>query len=154
MSYQRSFWAGIAAVLGSMAAIAQPIVYPAQGQSDELQQKDLGECEAWAKQSTGIDPVALASQPPPQQGSTFGGGERSSGALRGAAGGALIGAIAGDTGTGAGVGAVVGTMGGGRQARQNKATASQQQQNQQQQQIDTYHKAVGACMEGRGYTVK
>lgn len=139
----------------ALSTVAQPIVYPAKGQSPEQQQKDQAECQAWATQSTGIDPVALAASPVPQDTeSTFGGGERAGGAVRGAAGGALIGAIAGDTGKGAGIGAVTGTMVGGKQARAKQAAGTQQQQAQRQQQLDTYYKAVGACLEGRGYTVK
>src|SRR5690242_522411 len=86
-----------------LAATAQkPIAYPAKGQSAEKQSKDEGECYAWAKKSTGIDP-AVASAPPPQEtGPAVGGGERASGAMRGALGGAAIGAIAGDAGEGAG----------------------------------------------------
>jgi hypothetical protein len=137
------------------AAIAQkPIVYPAKGQSAQQQQKDEGECTAWAKQNTGIDPIA-ASQPAQQQsGPAVGGGERVRGAARGAVGGAAIGAIAGDTGTGAGVGAVAGTMAGGARARQNQAAKNQQAQQQQQQALGTFYRAFGACMQGRGYTVK
>lgn len=160
------------ASLGCIAsAVAAPIIYPAKGQSAELQQRDQGECHSWAVQNTGIDPaqVAASAPPPPpppqQQTSSTGGGERARGAVRGAVGGAAIGAIAGDTGKGAGVGAVVGTMAGGRQARQNQAAANQQAQashqaqvNQQAQsqkaKVDTYYRAYGACLEGRGYTVK
>jgi len=139
----------------SLSTAAQPIVYPAKGQSPEQQQKDQAECQAWATQSTGIDPVALAASPVPQDaGSTFGGGERAGGAVRGAAGGALIGAIAGDAGKGAGIGAVTGTMVGGKRAREKQAAGNQQQQAQRQQQLDTYYRAMGACLEGRGYTIK
>jgi hypothetical protein len=132
----------------------QPIVYPAKGQSAQQQKKDEGECYVWAKQNTGVDPAALAAAPPPApSGPAAGGGERAKGAARGAVGGAAIGAIAGDAGAGAGIGAVAGTMAGGRNARQNQTKAQQQAQGQQQQQINTYHRAYGACMQGRGYTV-
>lgn len=134
----------------------QPIVYPAKGQSAQHQQKDEGECHVWSKNSTGIDPAALAAAPAPAPpGPAAGGGERLRGAARGAAGGALIGEIASDdAGKGAGIGAVAGTMAGGRQARQNQAAQQQQGQSQKQQQINTYYRAFGACMEGRGYTIK
>lgn len=132
----------------------QPVIYPAKGQSAQQQQRDQGECSSWAKQSTGVDPMALAAAPPPQAPSSVGGGERMRGAARGALGGAAIGAIAGDAGQGAGIGAVAGTMAGGRNARQNAAAAQQQQTDARQQQLGTYYRAFGACMEGRGYTVK
>lgn len=109
----------------------------------------------WAKQTTGIDPLAAAQTPPPApSGPATGGGERVSGAARGALGGLAIGAIAGDAGEGAAIGAVVGTMAGGHRARQNQAAQQQQVQSQQQQQLQTYYRAYGACMEGRGYTIK
>lgn len=130
--------------LSLSAAAQQPVVYPAKGQNAEKQNKDKGECLAWAKKSTGIDPAALAAAPPPPQ-SSVGGGER----VKGAVGGAAIGAIAGDTGTGAAVGVVAG----GRQARKNKAAKEQQGQAQTQSALDTYNRAYGACMSGRGYTV-
>lgn len=137
------------------AAAQKPIIYPAKGQSASQQQKDDGECYVWAKQTTGIDPAVVAQTPAPQQtGPAAGGGERAKGAAGGALGGAAIGAIAGDTGRGAAIGAVAGTMAGGRQARQNQAAKNQQAQAQQQQTINTYYRAFGACMEGRGYTVK
>jgi hypothetical protein len=145
---------GVTTLSFALAAMAQkPIVYPAKGQSAAQQSKDDGECYGWAKQSTGIDPAAVASAPPPQAASGPG-GERVRGAARGAVGGAAIGAIAGDTGQGAAIGAVAGTMAGGRQARQNQAASQQQAQSQQAQAINTYYRAYGACMEGRGYTIK
>jgi Glycine zipper len=130
------------------------VPYPSKGQSASQQNKDEGECYAWAKQQTGIDPVAVASTPPPPSGPAVGGGERVRGAARGAAGGAAIGAIAGDAGKGAAAGAVVGTMAGGRQARQNKAAQQQQAQQAKGQALQNFNRAFGACMEGRGYVVK
>jgi hypothetical protein len=139
----------IAVALAAFATVSvaqKPSVYPAKKQTAEQQKKDDGECLAWAKKDTGIDPVA-ASQPAPQQtGPAVGGGER----LKGAAGGAVIGGIAGD----AGAGAAVGTVLGGVKARQNQGAQNQQAQQQQQQALNKFYKAYGACMEGRGYSVK
>lgn len=148
---------GFAALLfvTSLAEAQKPIVYPAKGQSSAQQTKDDSECYGWAKQNTGIDPARVASTPVPQEtGPAVGGGERVRGSLRGAAGGAAIGAIAGDAGAGAGIGAIAGTMVGGRQARQNRDARNQQQYAQQQDLINTFYRAYGACMEGRGYTIK
>ena len=130
------------------------VPYPSKGQSPAQQNKDEGECYAWAKQQTGIDPMAVASAPPPPSGPATGGGERVRGAARGAAGGAAVGAIAGDTGKGAAIGAVAGTMAGGRQARQNQAAQQQQAEAAKGATIQHFNKAFGACMDGRGYTVK
>jgi hypothetical protein len=139
----------IAVALAAFTTISvaqKPSVYPAKKQTAQQQKQDDGECLAWAKKDTGIDPVA-ASQPAPQKtGPAVGGGER----LKGAAGGAVIGGIAGDAGAGAAVGTVVG----GAKARKNQQAQNQQAQQQQQQARNTYYKAYAACMEGRGYTVK
>jgi hypothetical protein len=142
-------------LFASASALAQMVIYPAKGQSAAQQQKDEGECYAWAKNQTGFDP-AQASQaaPPPQQPV---GGERAGGAVRGAVGGAAIGAIAGDAGKGAAIGATVGIMAGGARQRQKQA-ANQQASAQQQQAVaghkQNFQKAYAACFEGRGYTVK
>jgi hypothetical protein len=147
---------GMAALCVAVSAMGQqPVVYPAKGQSAKQQGKDDGECQAWAKQTTGIDPAVLAQTPVPQQtGPAVGGGERVGGALMGAAGGAIIGGIAGDAGKGAAVGAVVGTMAGGSRARQKQQAQNSQAQAERQQQMNTFYRAYGACMEGRGYTIK
>jgi hypothetical protein len=146
-------WGAVALALTFTAAAQQPIIYPAKGQSPQQQQTDQAECQLWATQNTGIDPVALAQAPPPPSGSTVGSGDRARGAARGALGGLAIGAIAGDAGEGAAIGAVVGTMAGGRKARQDQSAQQQQAQAQKQQQMDTWTRAVGACMTARGYTV-
>ena len=142
----------------SWTVAQQPIVYPAKGQTPEQQQKDTTECNGWAKQTTGIDPVVLAQQATSQPAPAAPQGERVRGAAGGAAAGAIIGEIADDdAGKGAAVGAVVGTMAGGAKQRR-KAGAQQQQQQQVQQQtqqaLSTYNRAVSACLEGRGYTLK
>jgi hypothetical protein len=134
---------------------AQSVVYPAKGQSAEQQAKDKGECHVWAVQQSGFDPskAQAAPGPPPQQQ----GGERVKGAARGAAVGAVGGAVAGDAGKGAAAGAAAGTVAGGMKKRQN-AREQEAQVQQQQQAVSQgqagYQKAVAACLEGRGYTVK
>lgn len=147
---------GMTALCLAFSAVAQqPIVYPAKGQSAKQQSKDDGHCHAWAAQTTGIDPAVLAQTPPPQKtGPAVGGGERVGGAFMGAAGGAIIGGVVGDAGKGAAVGAVVGTMAGGSRARQKQQAQNQQAQTQHQELMKTFYRAYGACMEGRGYTIK
>jgi uncharacterized protein YcfJ len=132
----------------------EPIVYPGKGQSADQMEKDKYECYQWSRQQTGFDPMqpATAQTPAPQQ---------KGGALKGAAGGALmgaaVGAIAGDAGTGAAIGAASGGLIGG--ARRHQGTKEQEQLAQQQQasyeqQRSQYNRAWGACMEGRGFTVR
>lgn len=146
--------AACVALLPGYALAAGPVAYPSKGQSAQQQQKDEGECYAWAKRRTGIDPTALASAPPPQAGTAFGGGERMRGAFRGAFGGAAIGAIAGDAGKGAAAGAIAGGMLGGREARLHQQARSQQASQYQRSQLQTFNNAWTACMEGRGYSVR
>lgn len=138
----------------SLSSALGLVTYPAKGQSAQQQGKDEGDCYAWAKQQTGIDPAAVANQPTKQEGPAVGGGERVSGAARGAVGGLAIGAIAGDAGKGAAIGAVAGTMVGGHRARKNKAAREQQAEQSKSSTLQHFNKAFGVCMEGRGYTVK
>jgi len=138
----------------SLSSSLGVVTYPSKGQSAQKQTADEGECFAWAKQQTGIDPMAVASTPTQAQGPAVGGGERLGGAARGALGGAAIGAIAGDTGKGAGIGAVAGTMVGGSRARKNQATKEQQAEQSKANTLGQFNKAFGACMEGRGYVIK
>ena len=155
--YQKIF-IGILLTTGLAAAgnAAEPIIYPAQGQSQEQQVKDQGECAQWATQQTGVDPRQIADTATSQSGSP-----QQHQAVRGAAGGALagvaIGAIAGDAGKGAAIGATAGGVGGAvRQRRQHEAqqSSTQQVQAQQKTMLETYDRAYGACLSGRGYTVK
>ena len=130
------------------------VTYPSKGQSAQQQSKDEGECYAWAKQQTGIDPVAVAGTPTKQEGPAVGGGERVKGAAVGAVGGLAIGAVAGDAGKGAAIGAVGGTLVGGHKARKNKAAKEQQAEQNKAATLQHFNKAFGVCMEGRGYSVK
>jgi len=138
--------------LGTVAFAQKPAVYPAHGQSPQKQQDDEGACYGWAKQSTGIDPVAVAQAPPPPQGPT---GARVGGATRGAAAGAIIGDVShNDAGHGAAVGATAGALAGGARSRQQHAAQAQAAQTGKQNTMATYWHAYGACMQGRGYTVQ
>jgi hypothetical protein len=138
--------------------------YPAKGQSQAQQDRDRYECHSWAVKQTGFDPSraqAVASDTPaasnqrmPAQGHVV------RGAGRGAALGAVGGAITGDAGTGAAAGAAMGGLAGGMRRRQQRLQQNQQQQinsqaaaNSQQSQRTAYHRAMAACLTGRGYTV-
>ena len=137
------------------------IIYPAKGQSNDQMEKDKFECYTWAKGQTGFDPMAMpqATSPPPQQEAKQGGVGR--GAVRGGAVGLAAGAIAGDPGKGAAIGAASGGLIGGMR-RQNQKRSQQRAQKQWEQEQanaymqgrNSYNRAFGACLEGRGYTVK
>jgi YMGG-like Gly-zipper len=133
------------------------VVYPAKGQTASQQSVDEQECYNWAKTQTGIDPAA----PPPAaaaapEGSKAG-GQRVRGAARGAAAGAIIGEVAdNDADEGAKVGAAAGVLAGGHKAREDKRAHEQQAKEQVQasetERKTTFKKAVGTCLQGRGYT--
>ena len=126
--------------------------YPSQGQSQDQQNRDFGECHAWAVEKTGHNPMAQQAAPP--QEASEGGVLR--GAARGAAGGAIIGAITGDAGKGAAIGAAGGGLiGGFRRSDQRRRQEHAQNQHQQQRAAErrSYNRAVSACMKGRGYSV-
>jgi hypothetical protein len=140
-------------------------VYPGTGQDATQQGKDEGECYAWAQQQTGIDPTAppkaVAAPEAPKGGAV-------KGAARGAARGAAVGAAGDDdykrdegnldAGEGAAAGAAAGAVKGRRAQKkaqkQAEAQAKQATQTQDAQTKDTFKKAWGACLEGRGYSVK
>jgi hypothetical protein len=116
------------AVWVSAGGAQGPVIYPAKGQSSEQQLKDKGECHVWAVQQSGFDPAKTQpSASPPAAPPT---GERARG-----------------------------PAGKKQEQAQQQAQKQQQAQTQQQQQAtaqaqSNYNKAVAACLEGRGYTVK
>jgi hypothetical protein len=131
-------------------------IYPQKSQTEEQQSKDRFECHEWAVQQSGFDPTApVSSSPTSTQDST--GGEALGRAGRGAAVGAVGGAIAGDAGKGATIGAAAG---GGtgliKKKRQNQeaADAEAQRTAATEERQGTYRRALSACLEGRGYTIK
>ena len=145
----------VAYLCAGPALAADVYIYPEKGQSKEQQQKDEYEWYNWGKQQSGFDPMArpTATSPPPEQTSHGALG----GAARGAAVGAVGGAIGGDAGKGAAIGAAAGGMVGGmrrRQDRRRQQDWEQQQAAQYNQGRSEYNRAFGACMSGRGYTVK
>jgi hypothetical protein len=148
----------------SSAADLGLFVYPARDQTKDQQAKDEQECYAWAGEQSTVDPAgaradsdsaAKAAQAKTDSATR---GAAVGGAARGAVGGAAVGAIAGDAGTGAAIGAVAGAAGGRRAKRKAEKEAGQQAKQQTEaqsaQQVETFKKAMGACLEGRGYTVK
>jgi hypothetical protein len=136
-------------------------VYPANGQTAEQTERDRYECHVWAVQQTGVDPsradansyervVVQPANPPGAATAT------------GLIGGAILGAVIGGP-YNAGAGAIIGATTGGIIGSAADANA-QAQAHQTQQQInqsvaagraraDSYRRAIGACLQGRGYTV-
>jgi OmpA family protein len=123
-------------------AAAQSYFYPSKGQDPSLQSRDQTECGNWAYQQTGFSP----SGPPPAA-------APQGGALRGAARGAAVGAVGGAIGGNAGKGAAIGAATGGLIGGMRRADQTRQIQAQQAQGASAYNRALGACMQGRGYSV-
>ncbi|HEV7491838.1 MAG TPA: hypothetical protein VGO25_13620 [Rhodanobacteraceae bacterium] len=135
----------------ALPAVSQQAAYPSKGQTPEQQKTDEAECNTWAIQQSGYNPANPPAVAKAQTAPVTGSGAR----VGGAAAGAAVGAIGGnDVGNAAAKGAVVGGV-----VRRNKNRAAASQQNQaaaQQQQAGAtaYSNARGACLQGRGYTVK
>ena len=136
--------------------------YPQNGQSADQQSRDRYECSLWAVKQTGFDPSAptvppeyrvVASGPPPGTGTAIG-----------AIAGAIIGAaISPRWDTGAGVvfggltGAMIGSASDAQRVQQNRVQMTQAEQQQaaaMAQKASGYRRALSACLEGRGYSVK
>jgi hypothetical protein len=136
--------------------------YPQNGQSADQQSRDRYECSLWAVHQTGFDPSApnvppqyrvVASGPPPGTGTAIG-----------AIAGAVIGAAISprwDRGAGAVFGGLTGAMIGSasdaNRAEQSQAQMSAAEQEQAAAMADKardYRRALSACLEGRGYSVK
>ena len=147
------------------------VVFPSKGQTPQKQSQDEGECYAWSKGQTGVDPMAPApaAAPAPAEeaaAATAPGGQRARGAVRGAAAGAVIGEVADDdAGKGAAIGATAGVLKGGAEKRRAQAQAeqdaakkqeeaAQQQTAATQEQLNLFKKGFAACLEPKGYTVK
>jgi len=130
------------------SAHAQQGFIPPKGRSADQQSRDVTDCQGIAVQQSGFNPATAPppAAPPPH-------GQRARGAARGAAVGAAAGAIGGDAGKGAAAGAAAGTVAGGVRKRQAGRQAQQQQAAVAQGQA-SYNKALAACMQGKGYTMK
>lgn len=141
-------------------------VYPSAGQTASRLDRDRYECHLWAVKQSRYDPslpdlaphqrIQVVAMPPP-----------GTGVLAGAATGAVIGAAVSspnNAGSGAAVGAAAGAVLGAaadsaraQQAdRINQANRAQDARLQaiREEQANAYRRAISACLEGRGYTVK
>lgn len=136
--------------------------YPLHGQTPEQLDRDRYECYGWAKQQTGFDPSA-ANLPPEARVRVVGGPPPGTGTAVGAVTGAVIGAAVSNPwnrGFGALAGALVGgAIGSSADAanaqRQHEAVVYDRAQLAQiQSQAASYRRALSACLEGRGYSVK
>jgi len=141
-------------------------VYPSQGQTPEQTERDRYECHVWAVQQTGVDPSRPDASPYERVVVAPAAPVPGSGTAAGAIGGAILGSlIAGPRNAGAGfvlgaaTGAIVGTAAEASATQQAQAQAAQTQAQINQAaaagraRAATYRRALGACLQGRGYTV-
>jgi outer membrane lipoprotein SlyB len=147
-------------------AATQVFVYASGGQTPAQLDRDRYECHLWAVRQSRYDPslpdlaphqrVEVVAMPPP-----------GTSTLAGAATGAIIGAAVSSpyhSGDGAAVGAVAGAMLGAvadsaRAQEANRINQANRAQDMRllalrEEQATAYRRAVSACLEGRGYTVK
>jgi hypothetical protein len=140
--------------------------YPQQGQSPEQMDRDRFDCHEWAVKQSNFDPsapgtpphdrVVVAAGPPPGTNTAIG-----------AVTGAILGAvIAGPRNSGFGAvaggitGAAIGSTGDAANAQAQQAQIQQARAQDARaaaaidQQAANYRRAISACLEGRGYSVK
>jgi hypothetical protein len=136
------------------------IVYPANGQTPEQQERDRYECHVWAVQQSGFDP-SRSGVPPGERIVVQPATPPGAGTAVGAIAGAILGAaIAGPRDAGAGL--VLGGITGAVVGSASDANA-QAQANYEQARVDrraagmehaasNYRRAIDACLDARGYT--
>lgn len=150
----------------NITAVTQIYFYPTKGQSTEKQSRDHYACYNWAVDQTGFDPsassivpeqrVRVVPMPPPGHdtvimsiaGAVLGAliaGPRHAGggALIGAAGGAMAGAVSDAT-----------RAESARQMEEAYQNRDQARDLHKEKKALQFRRAMSACMEARGYTVK
>jgi len=153
-------------VTAAPAPTADIYVYAAHGQSDKQLDRDRYECHNWAVKQSNYNPsdphlaphqqIQVVAAPPA-------GRDTVAGAISGAVTGAII-AGPHDSGEGAVVGAIAGGMLGAISDSQrqkeaeringNNTAQAQAERARLESQASNYRRAISACLEGRGYTVK
>jgi hypothetical protein len=144
--------------------------YPLHNQPADQQDRDHYECSQWASQQTGFDPSAPGVPPHDRVQVVSAGPPPGTNTAIGAVTGAIIGAAisrpwqaAGGAIAGALVGGAIGSVGDAANAQTNAANAQQGQMAAvqdrralatQEQKAANYRRAVSACLDARGYSVK
>src|SRR5256884_9501284 len=137
--------------------------YPLHGQSAHQQDRDHYEGSQWAPQQTGFDPSAPGVPPHERVRVVSAGPPPGTGTAVGAVTGAIIGAAISrpwEAATGALAGAVVGGAIGNAADAANAQEAhtvvvnDRRQAAVQEQKAANYRRAIGACLDARGYSVR
>jgi hypothetical protein len=151
---------------GGPAPYTPILIFPKSGQNLEQQDRDRYECHNWAVKQTGFDPflpavppqhkVAVVAAPPAGHDTAVLGFT-----------GAFLGALAAgprDAGVGALFGGITGAIIGAASdaSRQDRAREIEEAYNRREQMLNSqldrnsydYRRAISACLEGRGYSVR
>ena len=144
--------------------------YPLHGQPPEQQDRDHYECSQWATQQTGFDPSAPGVPPHERVHVVSAGPPPGTNTAIGAVTGAILGAViaprwqaAPAALAGAVVGGAIGSTADAANAQANAVNAQQARAETvqdrraaalQEQKAADYRRAIGACLDARGYSVK
>jgi Glycine zipper 2TM domain len=147
--------------------VTQVYAYPLHGQTAEQQDRDHYECSTWATQQTGFDPSAPGVPPHERVQIVSAGPPPGTNTAIGAVAGAILGAAiaprwqaAPAAIAGAVVGGAIGSTADAANAQANAQAAHQAYVTDrraaaaQEQQAANYRRAIGACLDARGYSVK
>ena len=135
--------------------------YPLHAQPPAQQDRDHYECSLWATQQTGFDPSA-PGVPPQHQVHIVTGPPPGSGTAAGVVTGAILGAAIGGPYRGAGpviagaiVGGAIGTAAESSARQTQTVTVTDQRAAAAMaQKAGDYRRAISACLDARGYSVK
>jgi len=157
--------AGVATEAGEVPDVTL-YAYPEKGQSPAQLDRDRYECYRWAMKQTGFDPAA-AEVPPHRRVRVVAGPAPGEKVLAGAVTGAVLGAAVSNpyhAGDGALIGAAAGTVVGAVAASSDEAERKRIDEAERRREQDraaaverkaeSYRRALGACLEGRGYRVR
>lgn len=143
--------------------VSQVYAYPLRGQSPEQQDRDHYECSTWATQQTGFDPSAPGVPPHDRVAVVSAGPPPGTNTAIGAVAGAILGAAIAprwQAAPAALAGAVVGSAIGSSadaanaQATRQVVVGDRRAAAAQEQQAGNYRRAIAACLDARGYSVK
>jgi hypothetical protein len=137
--------------------------YPLHGQTPEQQDRDHYECSQWATQQTGFDPSAPGVPPHERVRIVSAGPPPGTNTAIGAVAGAILGAAiaprwqaAPAALAGAVVGGAIGNAADAANAQETRTVVvnDRRQAAAQEQKAANYRRAIGACLDARGYSVK
>lgn len=143
--------------------ISQVYAYPLHGQTPEQQDRDHYECSTWATQQTGFDPSAPGVPPHDRVQVVSAGPPPGTNTAIGAVAGAIIGAAiaprwqaAPAALAGAVVGGAIGSSADAANAQASRTVVVQDRRAAaaEEQQALSYRRAISACLDARGYSVK